>query len=112
MSNFTPKGPRHASTRSSDQVQECPYCHKHFPTVVEYVPQFERDEFDQVIRDETGAPKYKVKTSAVTAPTTKLSPNFDPEYETEYKAAAERARAEREHKAKHPKAEIIAKMAA
>jgi hypothetical protein len=73
------------------------------------VPQFERDEFDQVIRNPDGSPKLQmIKPRPVTAPTPSIPDNFDPEFEAEYRAIRERSKAEREFADKKPKPETIA----
>jgi hypothetical protein len=92
---------------------KCPDCGKeHYLWIdVQDVPELERDELGQIIRDEQGRPKEKVTISHRYIHVPRVHPSWVPEMDEELKILHERSRAEREYAEKKKKPEILAELA-
>jgi hypothetical protein len=112
----TKQRPRSNKARPGDTVMpfKCPDCGaEHFLWIdVQSIPELERDELGQVILDEQGRPKEKMRLSHSYIQVPRIHPAWSPEMEEELKILYERSKAERDYALKKKKPEIPMEIAA
>jgi hypothetical protein len=84
----------------------------YIPIQVDSLPELERDDLGQLVRDENGEPKPVLRLNHSYIQVPRVHPAYDFEMNEEYKILFERAQAEREFAAKKPKPGILAELAA
>lgn len=84
----------------------------YIPIQVVSLPELERDELGQLIRDENGDPKPVLRVSHSYIQVPVVHPGYNPDMEDEYKILYERSKAERDFEQKHKKPETIAEVLA
>lgn len=84
----------------------------YIPIQVVSLPELERDELGQLVRDEQGNPKPVLRMSHSYIQVPVVHPGYNPEMEEEYKILYERSKAERDFEQKHKKPETIAEVLA
>lgn len=108
--------PRKNAAKPGDLVVPftCPDCQKlHYIWLdVQSIPELERDELGQIIRDAEGNPKEKLRVSHSYISVPRIHPAYTPAMDEELRILYERSKAEREYAAKKPKPETIAAIAA
>lgn len=92
----------------------CPDCKKeHYVWIdIERLPEFERNEIGQIVRDSEENPVMKTHVVRDYISVPRIHPAWQPELEPELRILYERSKAEREYVARKPKAETIAALAA
>jgi len=78
---------------------------------IQSIPELERDELGQVVKDAEGNPKEKLRMSHSYISVPRIHPAWVPEMEPELRVLYERSQAEREFAEKHKKPETIAEAA-
>jgi hypothetical protein len=108
--------PRQNKAKPGDTVLpfKCPDCGKeHLIWIdIQSIPELERDELGQIIRDADGNPKEKVRVSHSYISVPRIHPSWTPEMEDELRVLYERSKAEREYAQFKKKPEILAEVAA
>jgi hypothetical protein len=111
----TPR-PRQNKAKPGDTVLPftCPDCGKqHYIWIdVQSIPELERDELGQLVLDENGQPKEKLRVSHSYISVPRVHPAWSPEIEEELKVLYERSKAERDFAAKPKKDKLVAEIAA
>lgn len=79
---------------------------------IQSIPELERDDLGQLIRDEQGNPKEKLRVSHSYIQVPRVHPAWNPDLEDELRVLYERSKAEREYANRNKKPKLIAELAA
>ena len=104
--------PRPNKAKPGDLVvpYTCPDCGKlHYVLLdVQSIPELERDELGQIIRDEQGNPKEKLRISHSYISVPRIHPAYTPAMDEELRILYERSKAEREFAERKKQPEVLA----